>query len=443
MIHRSRRFTFAVIGLSAALGLGSCGSKSSDSTPDAQTKNAAVATPMVALVNADFTAGRGGWVGSGYTLAEGCMKPGAPANTFPSMGAWLPNALAFGTTQRTVSQSVVVPNPSKVTFSFQGQVRGDMTNGSFTATLSDADESQSTGAQTGAPLVTPKNFSLSVTTKSSNETVKVNLTGGTPTNWSGCYGPVITQAQLFTASDVSNAIAAATTLVPPVTTVVVPPPVTVAPTTVPPTTVPKSTTTAPVSVPATTVATITSTTLPPTTVSNLSCKAGGRCVLGDIGPGGGYVIYANESLPAGSRYIEVSPSDYDNPQYGYKRFDSRYLDTEMRYGDALGAVRKANLDRLGGKSDWRVPSKTDANFLCLYARQITTSNDCGTKSPGLRGGFYSWYWTADASNPSIGKAWCLSLYADFNIGNGQTMAPTPFLECNYVDLNHLRFVRTF
>lgn len=444
------RKSLAVASIAAFL-LAACGSKSNDSSGDgSKTKNAALATAPVGLVNGDFVAAKGGWAGVGFALGVGCKSTSAGANRQPSLGGWLPNALSFGTTQQTVTQSVTVASPGKIVFLFTGQVRGDMTNGSFSAKLSDADESVTTGPQTGAGLVTAKSYELSVTTKAANESVKIDISGGTSTNWAGCYGPVVTNASLFSAAQLTAAINSATTLVPPVTTAVPPvmpsttmtvPPTTGAPVaTAPPSTLPSmpqttQPTTAPIA-PSTT-----STVAPATTMSAVACDKGGPCRVGDVGPSGGWVIFANDSLPAGSRYIEVTTRDYDNPQYGYRRFDIRYLDSDLRYGDALASVNQANLDRLGGQSNWRVPSRVDANFLCLYIRQITTGSDCAAPSPGVRPGFSSWYWTADSTQ--LGKAWLLGVYED-NVYNGQRYGCTcGVMESPVVDKNHVRFVRTF
>lgn len=431
---KSRKY-IAIISVAGFL-FAACGSKSDDSADNAaQTKNAALAAAPLPLANGDFSSAKAGWTGVGYTLDGGCNTPGAPANTFPSLGVWLPNALSFGTSQRTVQQEVAIPTPGKVTFSFRGQVRGDRTDGSFRGELVDSDETVSTGDQTGAALVPGKNFELSVTTKTAGEKVTIKLTGGTPANWSGCYGPVVTNASLYTA-DAMKAAITATTVRPVVTTVVAPvlptnPPTTTS-TTVAPTTTAKAAVATTVA-PTTTVAATTTTVAPTTTMSSVACKDGGPCKLGDKGPGGGEVFYVNSSAPAGSRYMEVTSSDFASDSLSMRVADVRYLNVDFRYGDALGAAMFINDGRLGDKRNWRLPSKTDGLLLCLYVRQITTGSDCNAASPGMRPGFHAWYWTADASDPQIGRAWCIMIYPGFG---GMT-------DCKYVDPSHVRFVRTF
>ena len=167
-------------------------------TTTTQVATTTIATPAaVPLVNSTFSPTGGGWIGTGFTLGSGCKAGGGN----PSLGTWNANALSFGYTNQTVTQSVVVPKPGTVTFTVSATVRGDRTDGFFSFALADANENVSSGKKTGATYVKKSQFELSVTTTAVNERITISITGGTTgTAWAGCYGPVIESANLTVTS---------------------------------------------------------------------------------------------------------------------------------------------------------------------------------------------------------------------------------------------------
>ena len=167
-------------------------------TTTTQAATTTVAAPTaLQLVNSTFSPTSGGWVGTGFPLGSGCKAGGGN----PSLGTWNANALSFGYANRTVTQSVVVPKPGKVTFTANAAVRSDRNNGFFSFALADANENVSSGNKTGSAFVKKSQFGLSVTTTAVNERVTISITGGTTgAAWAGCYGPVIDSANLTVTS---------------------------------------------------------------------------------------------------------------------------------------------------------------------------------------------------------------------------------------------------
>lgn len=141
------------------------------------------------LTNGNFVAGQGGWVGP--TGGNSCSQG------LPSIGGWnSQNGLVFSYSQGSVSQQVSVPTPSTLTLSFT--VAGPW-GGTYTATVSDNNQTVSTGLQTAG---VSENKTLEVTTTEPGETVTVIFSGKDSLFWAGCYGPVVTSASLTSALSV-------------------------------------------------------------------------------------------------------------------------------------------------------------------------------------------------------------------------------------------------
>ena len=123
-----------------------------------------------------------------------------------------------------------------------------------------------------------------------------------------------------------------------------------------------------------------------------SCERGGRCRLGDIGPGGGVVFYDAGSLQWWGRYLEArvltkgrglpwapgEPSalyaDGDSKVVRRLRIDAKAIgmgrvNTEAivtTYGSGRSAAKYLYNLVAGGKDDWFLPSKDELNALYQY-----------------------------------------------------------------------------
>ena len=129
-------------------------------------------TGSASLINGKFVAGGGGWQVAGSPAGAGCKASGGA----PSLGVWKKDALAFGYRKTTVSQGVVIPNPSTVVLTIAGAVRDDQRDAKFVVDLKSSTQVSSTGEQTGSALVLPQTFTLTVSTSSPNELVTVSAT---------------------------------------------------------------------------------------------------------------------------------------------------------------------------------------------------------------------------------------------------------------------------
>lgn len=144
------------------------------------------ATSENILINGNFSANGGGWTGA--TGGAGC------SGGFPSLGLWGGSQLTFSYVQNSVSQQVTVPTPSTLDLSFSGS---GPWGGTYSATLSDSNETVTTGILTAGENQTSN---LSITTTSNNEVVTVTFSGVDSLFWAGCYGPVIRNVSLTAAS---------------------------------------------------------------------------------------------------------------------------------------------------------------------------------------------------------------------------------------------------
>jgi hypothetical protein len=172
----------------------------------------------------------------------------------------------------------------------------------------------------------------------------------------------------------------------------------------------------------------------------LTCADGGSCVFGERGPGGGIVFYvsATNFTSTGStcnttcRYLEVAPATWqssgvsvaDDAGYNWStnfvtrtpqvaatspNFGQGFYNTSvMRVDGATSSAQAKTLSYAGGgfNGQWFIPSMSELNELCKYARGQTTGNltvgcsaggtfksttNAGTDLGGFREG---WYWSS-------------------------------------------------
>lgn len=149
-----------------------------------------------------------------------------------------------------------------------------------------------------------------------------------------------------------------------------------------------------------------------------SCAAGGKCVLGDTGPGGGVVFYDAGSRQWWGRYLEARPirrgrglpwlvgnvrainSHSDDAITTRVRIDAKAIGMGQvntsaivaAVGDGRYAAKFVDDLVLGGKSDWFLPSKDELNALYRFrAIRMRPQMDTGP------------YWTSTESSDNY--AW--------------------------------------
>jgi len=141
------------------------------------------ATSENILINGNFSANGGGWTGANG--GAGC------SGGSPSLGLWAASQLTFSYVQNSVTQQVIVPSPSNLELSF---LASSEWGGTYSATLSDSNESDTTGVLTAGVI---QASTLQITTTEQNELVTVTFSGVDSLFWAGCYGPVIKNASLI------------------------------------------------------------------------------------------------------------------------------------------------------------------------------------------------------------------------------------------------------
>ncbi|MGA0003465.1 MAG: hypothetical protein ACO3GT_05130 [Candidatus Nanopelagicales bacterium] len=190
----------------------------------------------------------------------------------------------------------------------------------------------------------------------------------------------------------------------------------------------------------------------PTPTVVQACAAGGSCLVGDIGPGGGIVYFVDISaggfacgptLAATCNYLEVSPNGWDNgggaaldPIKPWAPGDYTSGNAALDVGgiiddtstprnneDAIGLGLKNSIAIVtqgndantaagaaraytgGSKSDWYLPTTAELNLLCQWGRRVAqavatpcTGGSLNTGT-GVSGGFVEeLYWSSSEAN---------------------------------------------
>jgi hypothetical protein len=193
----------------------------------------------------------------------------------------------------------------------------------------------------------------------------------------------------------------------------------------------------------------------------LTCAAGGACIVGDTGPGGGIVFYVAASNFTSSystcnttcRYLEAAPTSgtnawIDSTPYIYwsgnltgevgataqgTAIGKGYANTLAIVGQASGgdtANRAATNARAyrgpNNLSDWFLPSKDELNQMCKWSRGITGVNlttlttVCagGATNTGLGAAGFGQFFYWSSTEKDSDEAW-LQAFQDFGGGGGQ------------------------
>ena len=175
------------------------------------------------------------------------------------------------------------------------------------------------------------------------------------------------------------------------------------------------------------------TTMRATTTTVLSCALGGPCAVGNAGPGGGTVIYANAagfacgaSRTSTCRYLEVAPATWyttvtttncgvnnsilicrwsdvntklagtENTGIGYGLQNTNAMVAQSSTTGNAGVVTRAY--RGGGFADWALPSAGELTEVCKYAKPtFPGSISCGGSVRLTMANNISWWSSNDTS----------------------------------------------
>ena len=158
-----------------------------------------------------------------------------------------------------------------------------------------------------------------------------------------------------------------------------------------------------------------------------TCATNGECKLGEIGPGGGTVVYVATvdfqcglNLTDTCRYLEAAKASW----YGSWFNGSNYTDVDPRFVWTT-ASSKAAAYAGGGKADWHLPTKGELNI--LY-----------TQRPILTKWYGSTYWSSSAFGTSTTDVWYQTFDNAVPAANTQQHGST-----NTTSMAYVRPVRTF
>ena len=193
----------------------------------------------------------------------------------------------------------------------------------------------------------------------------------------------------------------------------------------------------------------------------LTCAQGGTCVVGNTGPGGGTVFYVSPSTftcgPTRNltcKYLEVAPRGWSGVStdptaaWGANSYNLTGVSGSIPLG--IGSLGRGYLDsdviitvqspstasgisrayRGGGLSDWYLPSSSELNVLCKYARGVTSDFGYDCTGGSTNSNFDSvYYW--GTSQGDYDKAYAI----DFTTGNSALVLNT--------NLRSVRPIRSF
>lgn len=139
------------------------------------------------VVNGTFSAADGGWIGASFSGSGNDACPGGQ----PNIGTWGTNALTFSYIRNEVYQDVVITKPGTVTLNYTVQNRPDQ---QLTQWFSADFGSSTTGNIRPGTIAETK--TLSFTTTTANQVVRIAFTGQDGSFWAGCYATQVSNVFL-------------------------------------------------------------------------------------------------------------------------------------------------------------------------------------------------------------------------------------------------------
>jgi hypothetical protein len=138
---------------------------------------------------------------------------------------------------------------------------------------------------------------------------------------------------------------------------------------------------------------------------NTTCSTGGECKVGDVGPGGGFIVYVSPTLQTWGRYIEAAPKGWylnrmdpqqapfcpERPTYekGWLLLTGTAIGQGKINSNSLAAICPTGATAVamaysgGGLKDWFLPSRGDLNEM-YYSKELLVLDR-------------SWYWSSSTT----------------------------------------------
>ena len=165
-----------------------------------------------------------------------------------------------------------------------------------------------------------------------------------------------------------------------------------------------------------------------------TCANGGKCFVGDTGPGGGIIFYDAGSTQSWGRYLEAAcagwsdgtcgGTDLTDPETvwgcngtGISGADDTAIGTgEQNTTDIVDGCVTSDITAaeiayalvLGGQTDWFLPSKDELNLMYTNLHKA---------SPPLGGFSTGYYWSSSETDDS--RAWSQGFYGGGQLTNGK------------------------
>ena len=131
----------------------------------------------------------------------------------------------------------------------------------------------------------------------------------------------------------------------------------------------------------------------------ITCATGGPCAIGDTGPGGGTIFSVVTGGDGNKKFLEVANAGWNGEA----------SDPVLNWSDTMN---KLEAYKGGGHNDWRLPSKSEMDKLCLWAHNSQSEScEAAAVTQLVNGGFSQdyFYWNSDISDNG---GWWTQMFAD-------------------------------